>query len=46
MKPFVHLWWRKGEVWPWCRICGVIKRIDGKVTGCRGKVSIATRGLS
>jgi hypothetical protein len=36
----------KPEHWKWeaCRICGIVRRRDGKNKPCRGPVYITTRG--
>jgi hypothetical protein len=53
VKPFVHLFFDPSIRWkslkpgiPSCYLCGVVKRRDGVITGCRGVVRIALRGES
>lgn len=40
-----HLWMQRPEKdnWPWCLVCGLVKRRDGKNKPCKGPTRIALR---
>ena len=42
--PREHEWFTYGRLnWECCRVCGVVRRKDGKNSRCRGPVSVGPR---
>lgn len=39
-----HQWFQHPRLdWPSCRLCGIVKRADGKNSACRGKINVKLR---
>lgn len=42
--PREHDWFTYGRLnWECCRVCGIVRRKDGKNSPCRGPVSVGPR---
>lgn len=39
-----HEWFTYGRLnWECCRLCGIVRRLDGKNSPCKGPVSVGPR---